>query len=739
MSKTKRKANLAASTAVKKSKTTKQNPFEIRFNREKHSVLNRKKKSGVVYKASGKSNLKNEAVGRPGIARSRAIQIRKDTLLQEYKIRHKSNVFVDRRIGEKDAELSAEDKMIARFTAERMKSGGKKNLFNLGEEEHLTHYGQAISEIEQFDDDPRSDNEEEEAANRKLTSEMNFGGFLTQNDIEFSTGRGNSRKEWIEQMIADSKKRKLDMQKDKEDAIKMTQDLDNTWKNIYDKLKSSSGIYSKKAETADNEEETDEYNKLMNQLIFEPKKAQAQERLKTDEEIITEQKEMLEKLEELRQNRMKGGDFEDDESGDDAEEEEAVEEQEEEEEEEEEDDDDDESQDEYSDLEESDLEDSDKKDKAKLLKLPQQKSKDSTRDKKSEETMEEIPFVFAVPKSSEELESLLQDKSAKVKGVIIQRMIKCNHPQFGKDNKAQLENLFTFLLQHIHDCADIDIESDDASAPDLLQSIQTLTPYLFDLAKFSPQPAAEAVRSVLQEKYEDYLKNPKKCPSLDSLVFLKISALLFPTTDYRHPVATPALQWMSHILSTAKPFTRKSLAGCLFVACLMTESVSLSKKFVPSLWNFLNGIIFMAVPKPDHLVIPFVPPFKVVGAESTLLVGKLGGKQKILDYQDCISTKPLTEEFMSSAMNIALDLLIFVVKLWKDLPSMSEILCKLKDQLVPQIMPGDSWHPDLASKLQNLTELISSIETEVVRSHTVPQRKKEIKILRLYDPDLDEK
>ena len=70
-----------------------------------------------------KSN--NEAVGRPGIARSRAIQKRKETLLQEYKIRNKANVFVDKRIGEKDAELSAEDKMIARFTMERMKNSGK--------------------------------------------------------------------------------------------------------------------------------------------------------------------------------------------------------------------------------------------------------------------------------------------------------------------------------------------------------------------------------------------------------------------------------------------------------------------------------------------------------------------------------------------------------------------------------------------------------------------------------------
>lgn len=108
-------------------------------------------------------------------------------------------MFIDKRIGEKDAELSAEDKMIARFTMERMKNTGKKSKFHLGDEENLTHFGQSISEIEQFEDDPRSDDEED---NKKMDSEMNFGGFLTQNDVEFSTGKANSRKEWIEEMIA---------------------------------------------------------------------------------------------------------------------------------------------------------------------------------------------------------------------------------------------------------------------------------------------------------------------------------------------------------------------------------------------------------------------------------------------------------------------------------------------------------------------------------------------------------
>ena len=79
----------------------------------------------IFFSIFSKSNSNNEPVGRPGIARSRAIQKRKETLLQEYKIRNKSNIFVDRRIGEKDAELSAEDKMIARFTMERMKNTGK--------------------------------------------------------------------------------------------------------------------------------------------------------------------------------------------------------------------------------------------------------------------------------------------------------------------------------------------------------------------------------------------------------------------------------------------------------------------------------------------------------------------------------------------------------------------------------------------------------------------------------------
>ena len=49
------------------------------------------------------------------------------------------------------------------------------------------------------------------------------------------------------------------------------------------------------------------------------------------------------------------------------------------------------------------------------------------------------------------------------------------------------------------------------------------------------------------------------------------------------------------------------------------QSITLSKRFSPELFNFLSGVVFMSTPKDAKTVVPFVPPFKVVGKESTLL------------------------------------------------------------------------------------------------------------------------
>ncbi|QQP41580.1 Uncharacterized protein FKW44_015999 [Caligus rogercresseyi] len=135
---------------------------------------------------------------------------------------------------------------------------------------------------------------------------MHFGGFMEKSDMEFASGKSNTRKEWIDSMISDSRKRKLERQKNLEESVELTMNLDAKWKDMLTSL-SGSGFYTKKVKTLEDEEKKkDSYDMLMRELVFEPKKAKASDRLKTDEEIIKEEKDKLQKLEKERLARMEG-------------------------------------------------------------------------------------------------------------------------------------------------------------------------------------------------------------------------------------------------------------------------------------------------------------------------------------------------------------------------------------------------------------------------------------------------
>ena len=105
----------------------------------------------------------------------------------------------------------------------------------------------------------------------------------------------------------------------------------------------------------------------------------------------------------------------------------------------------------------------------------------------------------------------------------MERLIKCNHPQFGNNNKEKLQSVFTFILQYINDCAD-DIEDSD-EAKEKIDTIDELTPFLYDLGKFSPQPSGQAMRSVINEKYEEFCKAPKNSPSIATVILNSFSRL----------------------------------------------------------------------------------------------------------------------------------------------------------------------------------------------------------------------
>ena len=58
---------------------------------------------------------------------------------------------VDRRIGENDPTMTPEERMLERFTKERQRAS-KSVAFNLEDEDELTHYGQSLSKLDDFDE-----------------------------------------------------------------------------------------------------------------------------------------------------------------------------------------------------------------------------------------------------------------------------------------------------------------------------------------------------------------------------------------------------------------------------------------------------------------------------------------------------------------------------------------------------------------------------------------------------------
>ncbi|OCT99271.1 nucleolar protein 14 isoform X2 [Xenopus laevis] len=730
----------AARVVAQKARTEiRDNPFEVKINRQKFNVLGRK---------TGKHD-----VGLPGVSKTKALKRRKETILVEYQRRGKVSVFMDKRFGEYDTKLTPDEKMMKRFAMERQRSTEKKNLYNLNEEEELTHYGQSLAGLEKLNDAVESDSDSEErgALSAELTaSHFGGGGGLlrkkTQSDQKDEEAeKPKSRKELIEELIVKSKQEKRERQSQKEKSVELTEKLDNDWKAIQGLLSHKTPKSERKTEGE--KPKPDHYDKIVRELGFEMK-AQPTDRMKSEEELAKEEQERLQKLEAERLRRMRGvdenqkskkakhisaddlmdgfildkddrvmlsykdgtmnlpvteekekEDVEKESSGDENEEEASGDEEEEGSGEEEEDDgsEDDSNEgdasDNYSDLESdagSEEQDSDDEKSKTKGKEKKKKSKADTEAAKSE-----LPFTFAVPESYESFQSLLSGKSVEQQLVVLERIQKCNHPSLAEGNKAKLEKLFGFLLDYITDLASVD-------TPDL-KTIDKLVIPLYNLCQMFPESAASCVRNVLEESARAIdemveAKGRAVLPGIHMLVHLKITAILFPTSDFWHSVVTPAMILMSQLLTLCPVSSLEDVAGGLFVCCMFLEYVSLSKKFIPELINYLLGILHLAVPRKQSVDYVLVPPFKPHGKNSELLL--LENKED----SDTWAKKPLpitainglTESseleishFKITCIATCLDLLKRCVDIYGPLPAFQEIMNPITTLLRKHLSTSD--------------------------------------------------
>ncbi|XP_054468409.1 nucleolar protein 14 [Anoplopoma fimbria] len=770
---------------VRKTKTSteiKNNPFEVKINRKKFDILGRKTKHDV---------------GLPGVARSKAINKRKETLLKEYKQKGKSSKFIDRRFGEYDTNMAPEDKILKRFAMERQRVHDKKDLYNLNEEEELTHYGQSLAEIEKFNDNVNSDDESEEKGllSAELTaSHFGGGGGLLrrktpgeQQDGE-DNHRAKSRQELIEELIQKSKQEKRERQVQKEESQELTEKLDQEWKSI------QSLMVTKMPKSERPEEEKpklEQYDMMVRELVFEMK-AQPSEKLKTPEEVAREEREKLQKLEADRLRRMMGeevgessqsqihisaddlndgfildkddtktlsyqdgkwnigeeseddkdeeGDEEEGQSGEEEEEEgedeEEVDGDEEEGEEEEEQEGSSEEEDGHSDLEsEQESEDEETEETSAEPSLSKEEMK-----AQQEAAKAELPYTFTAPEIYSDLKDLLHGHTPDNQRLIVARTQKSNHASLAVGNKLKLQKLFGFLLEYIGELA--------TRSPPELTTIDKLIPELYTMCQMFPEAACKTMQTIFGDaghSTEEVLevKGHIPFPTLDMLVYLKVTALLFPTSDFRHPVTTPALLYISQALTKCPVRSLQEVTSGLALCCLGVEYVTFSKRFLPELINFLAGTLHLAVQDKTSLGYTVVPPFRPSGKCSDLLV--------LSDSESCKSwskkSLPLSatqhlelrndldkDHHRLTCLSTCLDLVKRCCLLYKDLTSFTCVFQPIRTLLSKHL--SAQTLPETLQELHG--EILESISSApVTRSRLVLERKKPIP-LKLLTPKIVE-
>ncbi|KAH9938114.1 nucleolar protein 14 [Fomitopsis serialis] len=657
---------------------------------------------------------------------------RKQTLLKELQERNRAGGIVDRRFGENDPTLTPEERMLERFTREHQRAS-KGAAFNLEDEDELTHYGQNLSKLDDFDnvglglDD--DEDEDEGRIDRSTVQQSHFGGFgdEEEQDEDDEPARKKTKAEVMSEM-----QRQTEQEEDENLRHELDQQLDSI-RSLFSPqipprrhLKHLSNRSSRCPEASDGRRDRSgqEYDQYVRELVFE-QRAKPKDRTKTEEEMALEEKEALERAERRRIRRMNGESEEGDEEeggakgavkgkrakqkgGDDLEDDfmKRMKSEEDDDDEMGEGESDEEDEEEDSDEEEEDGEEEDEEvasdDTGDIEAEGGESEALVTSGKKKvvhgKSPSKELRFTFPCPSSHDEFLELVEDVEDKDVPTVVQRIRTLHHPSLAEDNKFKLQGLTSVLVDHI-----LYITSPPTPRLTLLSS---LVPHLYALTKSYPIQSAEHFISKLNLMHKNLKRglsrgatepDAKTWPGLPELSLLRVISQIWPTSDKNHSVVSPARLLMGAYLGLARVRSLQDLTSGLFLCTLFLQYEQLSKRFVPEAINFLaNATLHLAPHKfSERSAVPGCFPFPDFGSEhcpSFTLVGKKVKDATIKppSLLRLLNANDFSEQDKVDLLGLTLDLLGRFADIYKGLDGfielyepISELLTGVKSSSLP--------------------------------------------------------
>jgi len=567
----KRKKSKIDKVAMKRRKLTAKaqvNPFSRYVTPQKSRVLGKKQRINIIDLAQ---------------SRTRAIEKRKQSLLKEFehKLKAKTNIFRDNRYGENfrgkgGRTLTKEEKNLFRFQKERVR-GFKRRRFSLnepGEDMTLTHYGKSLDQTLGDDkgwepslDDERGEERFDGQAFADLLLTVKPGEswheFRKRTNLP-DENDARSGKEILRDQILFTRFQRHRAQVQAKDMRLNLEDLNERFTAIKGLLGPLTG-----AKNTDFEDDQD-YINMANEFHNSVRK-RATNRTPTAAEIVYTEKKRLEELEANRNDRMFGKVVVEKQSEDPVETPTII--------------------------------------KDGVVLVPQKKAKKKEtskrrlparlriKEKKGQRVdLTNIGYVLPVPQDVEEYMELLQGQKTEDQLEIIQRIRKCNSVHLNHlENLSKMQRFYTILNQHFRIlCEEMMVIKSREQRKELWENIDVSSRAMFALSQDLPKLAIGTARTRLLSMMESELssENVKRgMPLFDVLGYMKLLTNIFPTSDYMHVVITPLLLLIEKCLMETTISGGRDVSAGLFLCGLSLHSFRVSKRYMPGVMVFLNGLL----------------------------------------------------------------------------------------------------------------------------------------------------
>ncbi|KAK9815549.1 hypothetical protein WJX72_005610 [[Myrmecia] bisecta] len=209
----------------------------------------------------------------------------------------------------------------------------------------------------------------------------------------------------------------------------------------------------------------------------------------------------------------------------------------------------------------------------------------------------DIAYVLPAPDSYPEFAAVVEGRSAQDLKLIVQRIRACNAVALATDNRRKMQVLYGLLVQHFVMLAD--------SSPLPTAHLDAMTVHILEMTPEVPFYAATVARARLtrlQQRLAAALRDPFAVagawPGPRALMLLKLWATVFPVSDRRHPVATPAALLASAYLALCTVTSRADIAQGLFLSSLALHMAAPAKRLVPEPLTFAVSLLSSAIPQP---------------------------------------------------------------------------------------------------------------------------------------------